>query len=250
MAKLIWIPVTLLLWLAFVISQTPAVWGAWLITRASDQIALSGISGSLWQGQASMSSIRLEGETYSLGELNWRIHPTSLLRLHPCASVRAELERQQIEADACSTLGGNITLRNANISAPASLVRDLPLQVDGQLSAHIRELRFRNDRLESLRGNISWTQARVHDEQRWLTLGSFAAEIRERDGDSLQLDVFHLDGPIELEMEAVFALSGGVWLRGEFALEPQFSTEIEADTWLPLMTEPLGNGRYRVDINL
>src|SRR5690554_7476675 len=68
-----WVVLGVVLWLGFAIYQTPAVWGAWLMTRATDQLALSGITGSLWNGSASLASVRIEQENYSLGELRWQL---------------------------------------------------------------------------------------------------------------------------------------------------------------------------------
>ena len=78
-----WIALGILIWLVFVISQIPAVWGAWLMTRGNDQLALSGVSGSVWNGRASLASVKVQQKDYSLGELRWELHPLSLVFLNP-----------------------------------------------------------------------------------------------------------------------------------------------------------------------
>ena len=55
--KKFWIPLGLVLFLVFVTSSIPAIWGAYVLTRGTG-IALSGVTGSLWQGRASLASVR------------------------------------------------------------------------------------------------------------------------------------------------------------------------------------------------
>lgn len=250
MKKLVWILIALVFWLAFVIVQAPATWAAWLMTRDNDNLALSGLSGGLWQGRAGLASVSIDGEHFSLGEVRWRVEPFSLLRLRPCADLSTHLERQQLEAHACASLDGEVTLRDGQVSLPASTIRDLPVKLDGQLSGRIRELRLADNRLQTVDGNISWTRARIHDGESWIDIGSLAGEVSERDAEHIEVQLFDLDSPVELDVTATFALAGGIHLAGEVALENAFSRRIQADQWLPVMAESLGENRYRLDMDL
>ena len=55
--KKLWIPLGVILFLVFVISNIPAIWGAYLLTRGTG-VALSGVTGTLWNGRASLASVR------------------------------------------------------------------------------------------------------------------------------------------------------------------------------------------------
>ncbi len=251
MPKLRWIVFAALLWLAFVVARIPATWGAWLITN-SGEVGLSGVSGTLWQGRAGMASIHIDGQNYSLGELTWQLRPLSLLRLNPCARITTDLERQQIDGTACASAGGRLTLRDTRINAPATLVQGIApnTRLDGQLSAHINQLQLREQRLQALDGNLSWTNARLHNGQNWLTLGSFAAELSPTEEGHILANIFSLDGPIDLAGTVTMPLTGGIFINVHFALQPAFAREVQAEQWLPVITEPLDNGRHKLEMQL
>jgi len=251
MPTLRWIIVAVIIWLAFVVVRIPATWGAWLITNSGD-VGLSGVSGTLWQGRAGMASIRIDGQDYSLGELTWQLLPTSLLRLKPCARISTDLERQQIAGIACVSAGGQLSLRQLSAHAPANLVRDLApnIRLEGQLSAHIQHLQLADQRLKALEGNLSWTGARLHDGHEWFDLGSFATELSPTPEGHILAQVFSLDGPIDLAGSVTMPLNGGIFINVHFALTEAFAEEIYAEQWLPIISEPLDNGRYKLEMQL
>lgn len=251
----LWIVLGVLAWLVFVISQTPAVWAAWFMTRGSDQLALSGVTGSFWNGRASLASIKVEQKDYSLGELRWELHPFSLLLLKPCATVHTRQDRQQIDGKVCSSLGGNIELHNADISAPAALFQGaLPLPIDGHLSARINELRMGDQQVQRLNGNLTWTGARIHNGNNWMNLGSFAAELAHAP-EGVSANIFNIDGPVQLQLQTLLALAGGGSVKGQFSMSQAFAEEVNAGAWVSMFAQPdgtddAGNNRYRVDMNL
>ena len=250
-----WIALGILIWLVFVISQIPAVWGAWLMTRGNDQLALSGVSGSVWNGRASLASVKVQQKDYSLGELRWELHPLSLVFLNPCATVHTKQDRQQIDGEVCTSLSGGIELNDADITAPAALFQGaLPLPFDGQLSARIEELEVSNQQLQSLNGNLTWSAARIHNGNNWMDLGSFAAELTQAP-EGVNANIFNIDGPVQLQLQAMLALAGGGNVKGQFSMSQAFAEEINAGAWISMFAQPdgadnAGNNRYRVDMNL
>src|SRR5690606_2785495 len=207
-SKSAWLLLALLLWLVFVIRTVPAIWGAYAMTR-NGQLALSGVSGSIWNGSASLASFKVDEVDYSLGQFHWKLHPWSLLTLKPCADIVTEMDRQQIEGEVCAGFSGSLQLRNTSISAPATLLQTtLPLAVDGQLSVRIEEMEVQGDFLRRLRGNLSWTAARIHNGNNWMVLGSYAAELADDSQGGIAAQVFHLDGPLEADMQIRLAAGG------------------------------------------
>jgi len=251
MSKVYWILLAVIFWLVFVIAQAPASWGGYMMTR-SGGLALTGISGTVWHGRASMASVSIDGRAYSLGELNWDLHPFSLLRFSPCADINTSLERQQISGTACAGRNNKLTLRDTDISVPASLVQGLPdkMAVSGQLSAHIQQLEVQQQTVQALTGNVSWSAARLNNGQRWLNLGAFAAELSATDSGAIFADVFSLEGPIDLKGNVTMPLTGGVMIDVDFTLSDSFSREVQADEWLPLVATPLDNGRQQIQMQL
>ncbi|WP_020210698.1 type II secretion system protein N [Gilvimarinus chinensis] len=246
-----WILFGLVCTLIFAVTQIPATWGAYVMTNGTG-LGLSGISGSLWQGKAGMASVRIDGRSYSLGELNWQLKPLSLLTLNPCADVTASLDRQQINGRACASTSGALKLSDANISIPAALIQDLPepTKLNGLVSAHIDTLKLNGQSLEALKGNLSWTNARLHNGQNWLTLGAFAADLSASDEGHIRADIFSLEGPVDLTGNVVMPLTGGIIIDANFSFSDEFAREVQADQWLPMLAEPLDDGRHRLRMTL
>lgn len=249
--RLYWLVVLVVFTLIFIVMQIPASWGAYMMTRGNT-LGLTGVLGTVWEGRASMSSVEIDNNYYSLGELRWDLRPLSLLGLNPCADVLATLEeRQRIEGRVCAGLGGRVRVTDASIDAPADLIQaGIPTPIDGRLSATISTLEMRGEQMRDLEGKLSWTEARVQGDGTWASLGSFAAEFSYDGEDAIVADVFHLESPIDLDVQATLALAGGVDLQGELILDPSFSDEIQAEEWLHLMLESPERYRYRVDMQL
>lgn len=242
---------TTALWLVFVIVQAPASWAAYFMTKNGD-LALTGVSGGFWQGRASMASIKIQGKDYSLGELRWRLLPLSLMTLSPCVKISTDIARQQASGTVCRGISGALRLSDAAINIPVSLLQDFApnTKLDGQVSAHINALVFKDNRFETLNGNLSWTQARFYNGDTWLNVGSFAAELVATNEGQPSADVFTLEGPIDLKTKVTLPLAGGIFIQGDFLMTPEFSREVQAEQWLPMVAEPLENGRYRLDLSL
>lgn len=248
--RLRWLLLLLILTLVFAITQIPATWAAYLMTQGNT-MGMSGVSGTAWQGRASMSSVEIDGIPYSLGELRWQLSPGSLLLLRPCADVVTELERQRIEGRVCAGINGRVSVSDASIDAPATLIQaGIPVPLDGQLAATISSLVLRNEQLEDLQGRLSWTNARVQAEGNWTSLGSYASEFTYDGQGAIVAEVFDLDGPVDLDATVTLPLAGGVDIQGDMVLAPSFSADIQAEEWLPLLLDSPERYRYRLDLQL
>lgn len=244
-----WVLLLILLTSVFAVSQIPASWAAYFMTQGNS-LALSGVSGTVWNGRARMSSIEIDNQHYSLGALQWELSPLSLLGLKPCAQVDARLESQQIEGRACAGLNGNVDVSNAIIEAPANLIQaGVPFPISGQLFGNIETLRMSNQRLSGLKGNLRWDNARVQAEGAWVNLGGYAAEaLYDETQDSLVAEVFDLEGPLDLEATVRLPLSGGIFVQGNVELTGAFSDQIQASEWLPMVLDHQDGNRYAIDL--
>lgn len=248
--RLRWLVLLLILSLGFAITQIPATWAAYLMTQGNT-LGMSGVNGTAWQGRASMTSVEIDGIPYSLGELRWQLSPGSLLLLRPCASVVSELERQRIQGRVCAGINGRVSVSDASIDAPATLVQaGIPVPLDGQLAATISSLVLRGEQLQDLQGRLSWTNARVQAEGNWTSLGSYASEFNYDGQGAIVAQVFDLDGPVDLDATVTLPLAGGVDIQGEMTLMPSFSADIQAEEWLPLVLDSPERYRYRLDLQL
>lgn len=244
-----WLLVLLLLTLIFAVARIPATWAAHFMTQGNT-LGLSGVRGTVWEGQARMASVEIDNQHYSLGALRWDLSPLSLLTLTPCADVNASLETQNIEGRVCAGLGGKVRVSDTSIDAPANLVQaGLPFPVEGQLSANIQSLAMADGQMQNLKGNLSWTGARVQAEGAWVTLGSYAAEARfDPEQNAIVADVFDLEGPIDIEAETRLPLAGGIFVKGQMEITDDFSDQIQAREWLPMVLDHQQGNRYNIDL--
>jgi general secretion pathway protein N len=198
-----------ILFLLFTLARVPADWGAWLITRQPG-LALSGVSGSLWKGQASLASLTIENQTITLGKLQWDLQFLSLLTLSPCVKVIASGQAQTFNGTVCSARGG-VIIKDADASLPVSLVQaKIPVPVRGDLSIHFSELRLRGNILLKLAGNLNWSNAQASNQVQWIPLGSIAAEFTDNGKNGVRAKIFDLESEIDLALNIELrAPSGG-----------------------------------------
>jgi len=223
-----WILFGLALWLVLVIRDIPASWTGKVISRSMPGMELQGLTGTFWEGRAAQVLVTVDGARYSLGELRWEVKPWSLLQLTPCADFKTELHRQRLAGLACVHLDGSWSVRDAEFSGPAALAELwVPVQVDGNLSVRLDELRMQADRIEVLKGNSSWRDARFHNSHQWLTLGTFAAELNADNNGGVDARIFDLGGTLALELMANFAYrSSAPSLKGTAQLRPGAPQEL------------------------
>lgn len=253
--KKLWISLGVTLFLIFVISNIPAVWGAWLLSRSSG-LALSGVTGTIWNGRASLASLPRPEREYALGQLSWSLSPLSLLTLSPCAHVITNLPGQEFEGDVCSGSGGAMKLRKADISFPVALVQTkLPIPIQGQFSSHIDEMELRGDVLLKLKGKLTWNGARVNTGANWLDIGSYAAEFTDNGNNGISATFFHLAGPVDVDLQVELAAPSGGRVAGELAAPKAFFEAANAIDMLAMFAQEErvdeeGKTHYRVDMNL
>ncbi len=253
--KKLWIPLGVVLFLVFVISSIPAIWGAYLLTRGTG-IALSGVTGTLWNGRASLASVRTVDQEYSLGQLSWSLSPLSLLTLSPCAQVAAKLPMQTFDGELCSGSGGAIKVRNADLLLPVALLQPkLPVPIQGQFSTHINELELRGNVLLKLKGNLTWNGARVNTGTNWLDIGSYGAELSDNGNNGISAKLFQLTGPVDVNLQIELAAPSGGKVTGELAAPKAFFEAANAIDMLAMFAQEnrvdeAGKTHYQVDINL
>jgi general secretion pathway protein N len=253
--KKLWISLGVGLFLIFVISQIPAVWGAYILSRSTG-LALSGVTGTVWNGRASLASLPTPEREYSMGQLSWKLKPFSLLTLSPCAQVTTNLPGQQFAGEVCTSASGVMKLRNADISIPVALIQaKLPVLIQGQLSSHINEMELRGDVLLKLNGKLSWNGARVNTGANWLDIGSYAAEFTDNGNNGIRAKFFHLSGPVDVDLQVELLAPSGGSVSGELAAPRAFFESASAIDMLSMFAQEEavdaeGKTHYRVDLSL
>ncbi len=251
-SKAWWLLLGLGLFVFFLLRSIPAHWGAFALTRGTG-LALSGVTGTLWDGRASLASLRLpQGQEISLGQFSWQLQPLSLLSLRPCLQLSTQLDRQTFDGQAC-LVGSSLRLRNAEANLPIGLLQQqIPIPVSGQLALHISELQLRGDILEKLQGKLSWSEAQAHNGANWMAIGSFGAELNDDGDNGVVAKVFSLSGPLALDAQVSLRAPSGGSLSGSLAAEREFIDASNAAGILAMVGQPDGEQdgktRYKLDM--
>ena len=144
------------------VAQLPA-YQAYRWFGINEHLRLSGLSGTVWQGQAAKLSVG----GYPLGALKWRLHPAELLVLR--LTVDLEVNGSDGSASALVTRpisGVTTELSGLGITLPASwlqLVLQEPFfQFQGRIEMQFQKLNLAEDgSINVLLGRMHWRQAAV-----------------------------------------------------------------------------------------
>jgi general secretion pathway protein N len=253
--KKLWIPLGLVLFLIFAIANIPATWGGYFLTRGTG-VALSGVTGTLWDGRASLASFRTPVREYSLGQLSWQLRPLSILALSPCAKVTTRLPQQQFDGEVCAAPNGAIKIGDADISVPSIILQTyLPIPIQGQFSSHIDHLQLRGNVLQALKGNLTWNSAKVNTGSAWLEVGSYAAELSDNGNNGIKARFFELAGPMDVNLDIELTAPSGGRINGTLAAPKAFFESANALDMLAMFAQEEkvdeeGKTHFRVDMNL
>lgn len=251
--KKLWITLGVVLFLVFLLSNIPAIWGAWVLTRGTG-LSMSGVTGSVWNGKASLASLQMNGQEHSLGQLSWKLNPLSLISR--CAHVSTKLPMQQFDGEVCAGSGGAVEVHDADVSVPASVLQSkIPVPVQGQLSSHIDEMKLQGNVLQKLQGNFTWNNARVSTGANWLDIGSYAAELSDNGNNGINAKLFQLSGPIEVNLQIELLAPAGGRITGQLSAPQTFIESARAEDVLAMFAQlervdDQNNHHYRVDMNL
>lgn len=254
LSKKFWISLGIVFWLYFVISNLPAAWGAYLLTR-DGTIAMNGVSGTLWNGRASLASVKIKGVDHSIGQLNWKLNVLSLFIFRPCAQIGTHMDGQEFEGAVCIKGKRGMTVKNATTTFPAALVQPLlPLAINGQFTLDIEQLEVGDMQLLSLRGKATWTEGKIYNGSNWMGLGSLGADLKDDGKKGLSAHIFDINSPLKIDLAGALPYPTGAAIKGTFALSEPYFREINAGAWLSMFAIPQsndaqGNLVYSVDLN-
>lgn len=253
-SKKFWITLGVLVWLYLVVSNLPAVWGAYVLTRGGD-IAMNGISGTVWSGRASLVSVKIKGVDQSIGQLTWKLDALSLFTLKPCALIATKMENQEFDGHVCVKGKSGLTIKDATVSFPSALVQPLlPLAVSGQFALTIEQLELGDNRLQKLRGKATWVDGRIYNGSNWMSLGGVGAELVDDGKNGLNAHIVDISGPLHMDLKGSLPYPTGARVTGTLAMPEPYFREINAAAWLSMFAAPQandaqGNIVYAVDLN-
>jgi len=195
------------------------------------EVNLSGLSGTVWSGEAVRSWVMVDGRAVMLGKVQWRISPWRLLWSTPLR-VSAEWGDQLLSTRLGVGITGKWIFRDTGIAFHLDALRALmPLYLGGRVTGEFDAIGLSHDSLEEVRGrvnlhNTAWTARSGH-----IPLGSYRVDVGPG------VDRTQLDDPDGREVNSV----------GVRDIKGVVSTE---DGSLVLNgTVTLSGARYSIDLN-
>ena len=235
----------LLLLVALVI-DAPARAVLWLLP---DHLVLQAdnFQGTLWRGSANQVVMGSNGAYVAVDTVRWQLRPLSLLLFSPQVDINIQAPGQDAAASLQWQGEQSWRAEDLELNMPAAvaghfIAGNQPLA--GQLSLRLSQLQMAGGRIEAIAGNVSWQPARWHNGNRWMDFGSLAGELSQR-GEDIQLTLFDLSGPLEIDGQLVVKPSGQLLVKGTVGLRPQAPQEFSQA--LPLFAERQPDGKYKVD---
>lgn len=167
-------------------------------------MGLSGVSGTLWSGQAARSWVQIGDRTLLLGQFNWQITPWRVLWSTP-VQLQALWGSQRFETDLGVTVTGRIGLWDTLVSIDAELLKAfLPIYLGGEVTAQFSELTFEEAVPVSMSGQASLRQMVWTATSGNVPLGTY--EVTVSGDKDIRGRVATVDGALSLS--GVVALSG------------------------------------------
>ncbi len=253
-SKKFWITLGVLVWLYFVVINLPAIWGAYILTRGGD-VAMNGVSGTLWSGRASLVSVKIKGLDQSIGQLTWKLNVLSLFTLKPCAYITTKMENQEFDGYVCVKGTTGLTLKDTTMTFPAALVQPLlPLAVSGQFALTIEQLELSDNRLQKIRGKATWADGKIYNGSNWMNLGGLGAELADDGKNGLNAHIVDISGPLRMDLNGSLPYPTGARIAGKLVMPEPYFREINAAAWLSMFAvqqanDEQGNIVYAVDLN-
>jgi len=216
-----------------------------LITSTIDDsgiVAMQGVSGSVWNGKAYISSI---DNRIKLKNTQWSFSPWKIL----IGKISIDINSQYLENDISAEIGasflGRYFVNNLEAEIPAQEVAQLlniPLvQLSGLISLNIDHAQWKQGELPLATGVINWNNAEVTVADT-ASLGNVTITLSESEEELLNADIknqggdIKINGTAELVPEANYAVS--------IKLFPAASASDNIKQSLGLFAEKQNNGEY------
>jgi len=244
-----WVILGVVVFICISISRVPADWGGWLLTRQPG-LALTGLTGSLWNGQANVASVTLDNQTVTLGKLQWDLQLLSLFTLSPCVKVTTS-GQASFNGMVCAMRSGGITIKDADATLPASLVQSkIPVPIAGNFSVHLSDMQLRGNVLYKLAGNLNWTDAQASNDVQWIPLGSFAAEFTDNGKNGIRAKIFDLESDVDLAVDLELRAPNGGSAKGQLDVPETMIDRYKLADFLAFVGPQSGheNGKTRYNI--
>jgi len=241
-AGLKWGALCLLVYVGFLLVKLPALQ---FISRVQlpPGVSLSGVSGTIWHGQAQ----QVIAHGLPVEKLSWQLNALPLLWGSVNAQVKAGNMRtiDEISFKAKVNLTKNsISARDLQAYLPTNLLISLlplpfPVHADGRLRVQLEALDYA-DGCQVLRGKGQWLKAELVGLNGQIALGDFAAQLSCDQGDVL----LEIKEPNSFGLSAIARIPKTLQfsVEGKFKLDPNLPKEVQQAA--QFFGQPDGQGYY------
>lgn len=231
----------------FLIRSVPAA-VVWQYAPAIPGLELSGLSGTLWNGQ--VQDVNVQG--VSLSQLSWTFQPSALLRGNLALDVSIGHTRSPLSGRAQLAFDGN-NLNISNLFARSSLEYiqsqspvELPAEATGHLNLEASKLVLNQSGCQSLSGQLRLQQGEVISPVAQLDIGQIDSSLScanngFRINATQQSDMFESTGHINLAINGQYQLESHV--------TPTEFTPTNIIQGLAYIGKDQGEGRYALSFN-
>ena len=191
----------------FILSQVPA---RVLTTFLPATLTLSGLSGSVWSGQAVRAWTMIDGKPLMLGRVQWQLQPWRLGWGSPL-TLTSEWGDQIFTSRIGMGLSGLTVLRDVSVNLDTSVLRAMfPLYLGGTLSGSFDRIEVEQAGLRQAQGNVYLQNAIWTANSGNIPLGDYRIDVAGNAGSAdgivgevaTENGALVLSGDISLSMDA------------------------------------------------
>lgn len=242
-SRLVWAAVLALLFLMSLVMSAPARLLSHIVPP--EQLLISGLAGTVWQGSASSVLVRLPQGYFQLGAVQWSLQPLSLLLLAPHLTVSSEWGNQTFSGELVLRGQRDFDVLNAEGQLAAILLsRFAPVSVVGMFNLQLDRLELRQGLPHSALGRLVWQDSGWQSVRGLVPLGSYALDFEQIPEEALRGQVITLAGPLQA--------SGSLELNDRrYEVDVLLGTEDVMDSQLQSMLSLIAvpeEGGYRISL--
>lgn len=198
-------------------------------------VKINNASGSLWEGQAKQVVINPK---VTLHNVQWNLHPIALLSLALEADLsfnngpQAMSGKGVVRYGLSGASGSNIILDLTSQELLTFLPMRLPVKIEGDFSAVIKEVTQGQPYCETLQGNILWQDAVIYSQLGDVNLASPSVDLGCDDGEisaflTQESEQLTTTLDINLGENGIYKLNGEI--QGTDKLAPSIAQSL---TWI------------------
>lgn len=186
----------------------------------------TGVSGTLWKGQAAMVTVR----AVPLGQVSWDLHVLKLLAGRASATVAVKQADAFAQGDVSASLGGRITLSDltASWSLATLSVPGLPSGWKGTANARFPRIVIEGGLPVDVAGTLDVSNL-VGPANRPANLGSYRATFPSAaapQGNGIAADLKDVDGPINVAATVRVQRDRSYLVEGQVATRPEAPPQV------------------------